>query len=1255
MEIRVELNDQIATQGLVVGSLAFVADNAAEAYIVGISAWIDVSGIQVGVEQSDHVVASMHSRQHALGLSGPIEIYLSAVYGEGSAFDSIRLINLATGEIIPAVASLVSGNLLRVQPSVVLDAFADYQLSIPSDALVDLDGNSVSESSAIIFTTGNHADAPGIARIVAGADHNLLLTADGQVYGWGRSDSGQIGVVPADGSVANRIAPLRDVVNITAGGNTSLAVTRDGRVWQWGASFWDGDGDGQRDSQFTPIVVPGISGAIAVATGGDHGLALTRAGEIYTWGLNDGRLGNGVRLNSHLAQKVEGFERARLVAAGADFSVATRAESSRVALIDGNFGEWSGFGLSVTDGDDQPAGREYPIDLIDLHLSSSEDSFLIGYQFEMPVSLGASQRLLIDADGSSATGLLVNGIGAEFLLEGQQLLGYAGGGSDWKWDFRSTAQAVVEGPVVELAVPKSALGSPEQFRAVFVGANTEFGALEDEMHPESTASPAYVEYTDSLFTVSGAVLEPSSVVSLRGWGRNYSGQLGNDGTVDALRPVPVLGTFTSPYLSRYSPVRQLAAGDRFALALTGDGQVWGWGENTNGAIVHGGAAFVANPAPVSLIGRVSDIATGSNHALAILDDQSLVGWGSNSSGQLAQANLNGEAAPSQIALPNSVRMIAAGRDHSVAVDRFGAIYTWGDNSYGQLGTGDLVSSFQPRRARIRPGPGTFEWESSKLTISESDGAHSLTLNRLEGDIGEVEVSYDVYGLSAVSSADFLMESGVISFRDGDTSKQVSFQVIDDLEVEPDERFKVVLVDASNEGALSDIPEIEVTITDNDGAGVFRLAESRFFIDEEEGEGEIVILRDRGSTGEVTVYYRLVGGSAGANGDFPAFRGMVTFLDGQTEARISIPVLDDIFDEGFEQFSVQLEEPSAGQVSQTLGESQIYIVDAEPGAFRFAQEAWSVDESTQTVQLAIERIGGAEGPATLNLEYQSGSATIGYDFVPQVYSVHFADQQRTATAPVGIVFDVRSERNEVFGVNLTSTTRGRLLGSAASTAVTIGNSSNVSVERYQLNLNARAEIVDGEGSGSDTQTRDILVPLDEQWTIKSFDRSAYTLRNYGNADGPVFWQDNANNQETFIRNLTTNEEIYDKGAKYPPYHAREEIVGSISVEGGQTVRATSIASVTRLGIRTFAETRLNSFLYEKRATEVEDIFSPVFSSVIAPNGFLGQPMTARTYLKDTTNDNFGRYQTDQLTARVTDSIGSYDVPVTDRLSAIYNID
>lgn len=106
--------------------------------------------------------------------------------------------------------------------------------------------------------------------------------------------------------------------------------------------------------------------------------------------------------------------------------------------------------------------------------------------------------------------------------------------------------------------------------------------------------------------------------TLRCWGRNTAGQLG-DGTVEQrVRPVEVEGL---------TGVLSVGAGMAYTCALRRDGTVWCWGENRNGQLGDGSTEGRTRPAVVPGLDHVIELSVGALATCARRDDNSVWCWG----------------------------------------------------------------------------------------------------------------------------------------------------------------------------------------------------------------------------------------------------------------------------------------------------------------------------------------------------------------------------------------------------------------------------------------------------------------------------------------------------------------------------------------------------------------------------------------------------------------------------------------------------
>ena len=175
-----------------------------------------------------------------------------------------------------------------------------------------------------------------VRNIVCGGYHTLALTADRQVYAWGRGEFGQLGLGhdnnETEPKLIDTLAKEGAVLTLAAGENHSLACMESGEVWSWGygqqGQLGHGEGKNEKMPKRLSFFTQRHIAIVQVAAGWRHSLALTVDSHVYSWGHGDkGQLGHGDTRSSLTPRVVEQLlgKEVKQVAAGGSHSLAFNA------------------------------------------------------------------------------------------------------------------------------------------------------------------------------------------------------------------------------------------------------------------------------------------------------------------------------------------------------------------------------------------------------------------------------------------------------------------------------------------------------------------------------------------------------------------------------------------------------------------------------------------------------------------------------------------------------------------------------------------------------------------------------------------------------------------------------------------------------------------------------------------------------------------------------------------------------------------
>lgn len=231
--------------------------------------------------------------------------------------------------------------------------------------------------------------------------------------------------------------------------------------------------------------------------------------------------------------------------------------------------------------------------------------------------------------------------------------------------------------------------------------------------------------------------------TLWAFGNNSSGQLGNGTNASSYTPVQVTGG-PSGSLSYWVFV---AAGDNSSAAIQYDGSLWVWGDNTFGQLGDGTQTSQNTPELLTTgpacttSGTTSPcswvwVALGTGHAVAVSYDGTVWVWGDNTYGQLGDGTNTAQLTPEQLLVaskPLVAGFVYAGSEYTLVTTSSGLL-AFGDNTYGQLGDGTTVAKNAPEMVLN----GIFTSVSagaSHVAVVKDDSTLWVWGDNTQGDVG----------------------------------------------------------------------------------------------------------------------------------------------------------------------------------------------------------------------------------------------------------------------------------------------------------------------------------------------------------------------------------------------------------------------------------------------------------------------------------------------------------------------------------------
>nr|XP_015219953.1 PREDICTED: X-linked retinitis pigmentosa GTPase regulator [Lepisosteus oculatus] len=175
-------------------------------------------------------------------------------------------------------------------------------------------------------------------------------------------------------------------------------------------------------------------------------------------------------------------------------------------------------------------------------------------------------------------------------------------------------------------------------------------------------------------------------------------------------------------------VKLAACGRNHTIVYTAQGKLYSTGGNNEGQLGLGDFEERTTFHQLDFFNtetRVKMLAAGSNMSAALTEEGKLFMWGDNSEGQIGLANKNGACVPQEVSVGKPVVWVSCGYYHSALVTADGQLFTFGESDHGKLG-------LPPQHLNNTRVPQLVQGIPGRVTQVACGGGHTVILT--DGDL-----------------------------------------------------------------------------------------------------------------------------------------------------------------------------------------------------------------------------------------------------------------------------------------------------------------------------------------------------------------------------------------------------------------------------------------------------------------------------------------------------------------------------------------
>jgi len=304
-----------------------------------------------------------------------------------------------------------------------------------------------------------------------------------------------------------------------------------------------------------------------------------------------------------------------------------------------------------------------------------------------------------------------------------------------------------------------------------------------------------------------------------------------------------------------------------------------------------------------------------------------------------------------------------------------------------------------------------------------NGVANIDLIRVGTTSGACTVNFStVTNGTAIAGVDFYPTNVAVVFNPGDTQEVVQVQIIDNAIPEGQRTLGLSLTNATGVTLAGQTNAVLTIIDTVDAPGQLYFATNSYTVLKANGNAYLTVLRTNGYTGNISVGYTTVAGTASPGLNYLTSSGTLSLNDGVASGQIAIPLVDNSLVQGTVNFSVYLYNPSGGATLIAPTNTTVNIVDHNEGVDFEYSTNYTIESSGAAV-VFVQRVGATNDGFTVNYNTYSITAAPNVNYTPVSGTLTFQPGQSLEAISVPVIYDPAVTGDLLFGVRLLNSTGG----------------------------------------------------------------------------------------------------------------------------------------------------------------------------------------------------------------------------------------